>query len=55
MSQEELAANDFAKLNGIRRTNQGVAMKFDNEIREIVASCTDPQKAKEKFVRLNVQ
>ena len=53
MSQEERAVNDFAKLKSTRRANRGVVTKYDNEIREIVASFTDPQKAREKFVRLN--
>ena len=53
MSQEEQAANDFAKLNSTRGANRGVVMKYDNKIKNIVASCTDPQKAREKFVRLN--
>jgi len=53
MTQEEQAANDFVKLISTRRAHQGVITKYDNEIREIVASCTDPQKAGEKFIRLN--
>ena len=53
MSQEEQAANDFVKLNSTRGANRGVVTKYDNEIKDIVASCTDPQKAREKFVRLN--
>jgi len=53
MSQEEQAANDFAKLISTRRAHRGVFTKYNNEIREIVAGCTDPQKAGEKFIRLN--
>ena len=53
MSQEEQAANDFAKLISTRRAHRGVITKYDNEIGDIVASCTDPQKAGEKLIRLN--
>ena len=53
MSNEEQLTAELKRLHILRGGNGRVVTKHENEINDIIMKCTDPNKSKEKLIRIN--